>query len=246
MAAASAVQRDRASGQVSLFETMDLAPAPRKGKSKEIEPWPQRELLDYEKELLGFYVTGHPLDEYAGSLEAARIRPISTLEEIEGQETVRIAGMVLSVEKKFTKKDSKQFAVFQLEDFTGSVEVTAWDEAFAKAGELLKPGVVVEVSARVQKREDGLRISANTIAEVKKRPSRKPVVLRLDRNDLQGGVLARIAELAAREKGKRPLEIELVTPHGVCVLAAASRFAIEREAAFRQGVENLLAAAKSA
>jgi DNA polymerase-3 subunit alpha len=246
MAAASVVQRDRAAGQASLFEAMELAPVSTKGKLREIEPWSQRELLNYEKELLGFYVTGHPLDEYAGSLEAARIRPISTLDEIEGQETVRIAGMILSVEKKFKKNDTKPYAVFQLEDFTGSVEVTAWEETMAKAGELLKPGAVVEISARVQKRENDLRIFANTFSEVKKRSSRKPVVLRLDRNDLKSDVLARIAELAACEKGKRPLEIELVTPHGVCILAASPRFAIKHEAAFRQEVENLLGAAKNA
>jgi hypothetical protein len=70
--------------------------------------------------------------------------------------------------------------------------------------------------------------------------------LRLDRNDLKSDVLARIAELAACEKGKRPLEIELVTPHGVCILAASPRFAIKHEAAFRQEVENLLGAAKNA
>lgn len=239
ISSASAIQRDRASGQTSLFDTMDLAPATGPAKTKTVEPWPQREMLNYEKELLGFYVSGHPLDEYAGSLESASLRPISSLYDIEGNETVRIAGMILSVEKKFTKA-GKPFVVFQIEDFTGSIEVTAWDEAIEKAGDALVPGGVIAVSTRVQKRDDGVRASANSFSEVKKRPSRRPVTLRLRTDSLPPGAMEKIAGLAREEKGKRPLQIELTTPHGSCILSAAPQFGINHEAAFLQKVHSLL------
>ena len=88
-------------------------------------PWPQTEKLAYEKELLGFYVTGHPLDDYRCELESGTYRAISSLGEPDDKVTVRVAGALTSVEKKFTKKDAKPFAICVLEDLTGTVE-TSW------------------------------------------------------------------------------------------------------------------------
>ena len=91
------------------------------------------EKLAFEKELLGFYVTGHPLDEYRPALESGKYTCRShTLGEQEDKSTVTIAGALTSVEKKFTKKDGKPFAVVMLEDLTGSLEIMIWSEAFAE------------------------------------------------------------------------------------------------------------------
>ena len=101
-----------------------------------VEPWPRNEMLAYERELLGFYLTGHPLEAYAGHFDSPKITSISAAQQIEEPSTVRLAGIVCSVEKKFTKKDGKPFAVIVLEDFTGQIELTAWDDVFADKGSL--------------------------------------------------------------------------------------------------------------
>src|SRR3954462_12678746 len=80
MAAAASSQRDRAMGQVALLDEMP-APAPRSG-SRNVIPWSEHETLSYEKELLGFYVTGHPLDAYASVLASGGYQTIASLNEL--------------------------------------------------------------------------------------------------------------------------------------------------------------------
>ena len=122
LAASASTQRDKASGQGGLFDTFVAAPAPKRTAMLTV-PWTKAEKLGFEKELLGFYVTGHPLDEYRRDLESGKYVPINALGEAEDRGTVQVAGALISVEKKFTKKDSKPFAIVMLEDLTGSVEV---------------------------------------------------------------------------------------------------------------------------
>ncbi len=94
---------------------------------------------------------------------------------------MKIAGLIGSVEKKFTKKDGKPFAIIMLEDFTGQIELTAWDETFTKNVELLQPGKVVGVSIEGDARDDGIRATANSFTALKEKVSVKPVRLRLAR-----------------------------------------------------------------
>lgn len=240
MAVAAGVQRDRANGQVSLFDDLDLPEVGAVGTGPEVPPWPRAEMLGYEKELLGFYVSGHPLDEYAGSLEGSKFTAIARLEELEETGTVTLGGMILSVEKKFMKKSNKPFVVFQLEDFTGSLEITAWDETVAKAGDLLRVGAVVGVSTRIQRREDSLRASANSFSALEPKPSKRPVVLRLDAARVNGDDLAGLRELATGQKGRRPLLLEFVRGAASCQIQAGKAHQIDDEREFRLQAGRLL------
>lgn len=240
MSVAAGVQRDRASGQVSLFESLDLEPTPPSDEGPDVPPWPQAEMLNYEKELLGFYVSGHPLDAYAGSIESSKFTRIAQLDELEESGTVTLGGMILSVEKKFVKKSNKPFVVFQLEDFTGSLEITAWDETVSKAGELLQPGAVVAVSTRVQRRDDSLRASANSLTALEPKASRRPVVLRMDPDRVSEEDLPQLRKLASKQKGKRPLVLEFVRGSATCQIQAGKLIGIEDEREFRRAVAELL------
>ena len=124
LALSASAHRDRASGQVSLFDAMpeDEEPA-RPTRAAAVQAWSQSEKLAFEKELLGFYVTGHPLDEYRSVLESGKFTPIVSLGEQDDKSQVRIAGALVSVEKKFAKKDGKPFAIVTLEDLTFSLYV---------------------------------------------------------------------------------------------------------------------------
>ena len=181
---AAGLQRDRASGQGALFEELHGIHRPAIAPVATVEPWPRNEMLAYERELLGFYLTGHPLEPYSGHFDSPKITTISAAQRIEESSTVRLAGIVCSVEKKFTKKDGKPFAVIVLEDFTGQMELTAWDEVFADKGSLLNPGAVISVAARLTRRDDSVRAIINTLSPLKPKASLKPVRLRLARGKL--------------------------------------------------------------
>ncbi len=81
-------------------------------------------MLVFEKELLGFYVSGHPLDKFRGNFESTKLTKISELEEItDPKGSLHVAGILSNVDLKYTKKDNRAFATFVIEDFTGTSEV---------------------------------------------------------------------------------------------------------------------------
>lgn len=215
MAAAAIIQKDRASGQVALFDGFDIAAPVTQQSANQVEPWPQNEMLGFEKELLGFYVSGHPLAAYAGHFDSDKITTIADAQKIEETGTVRLAGLIVSVEKKFTKKDGKPFGVIVVEDFTGSLEMTAWDETFSEHAALLVPGGVVAVSARVTRREEAVRANANKFYALKPKASVKPVRLRLSHAKLSEEGLEDIFESVRKYPGKRPLVIEIIREDGL-------------------------------
>jgi len=158
LASASASQRDRASGQESLFG--DMSETGSKARARRVVPWTEYEKMTYEKELLGFYVTGHPLDAYAALLAEGGYQTIISLNELADRASFRIAGALVQLEKKFTKKEGKPFAVVFLEDLTGTLEVVLWNELFVKIGDDLALGRVISVQGTLDKRDDGLRAVA--------------------------------------------------------------------------------------
>ncbi|HJW37572.1 MAG TPA: DNA polymerase III subunit alpha, partial [Candidatus Udaeobacter sp.] len=120
VSASVAAQRDRLAGQVSLF---DEATAPTTSRKRLASRWSDHEKLSYEKELLGFYVSGHPLDAYAEVIAAKNYRSINSLGELDDRAPFKIAGAIVQVEKKFTRKEGKPFAVVWVEDLTDMLEV---------------------------------------------------------------------------------------------------------------------------
>ena len=213
MSSAALVHRDRASGQEGFFDTLDALP--ERTAPSSVEPWPRNEMLAYERELLGFYLSGHPLEPYAGHFDGRKITSISAAQQIDASSTVRLAGIVCSVEKKFTKKDGKPFAVVVLEDFTGQIELTVWDDVFSQHQSLLSPGSVVAISARLTRRDDSVRAIAAGLSPLKPKASVRPVRLRLARRKLSERVLRDILDAVRRFPGKRPLIIEIVKDDGL-------------------------------
>lgn len=206
MASAASSHRDRAAGQHSLFDMFEAAPKPVKKVGSTVQPLTQSEKLTFEKELLGFYVTGHPLDEYRTALE--RYIPIAKLSEQEDKATVTIAGALVSVEKRFTKKDSKPFAIVVLEDLTDQIEIMTWSDTYLKSADKLVQGGVVEITGRLDLREEGPRLSANEVKAVKKPELKeKPLVLMLDRRSVTEQDLIAIREVIWQNPGRRKVEL---------------------------------------
>jgi DNA polymerase-3 subunit alpha len=180
VASASATQRDKASGQSSLFDAVDFTPAPAAKDSpiiNTVEEWAKDDRLAHEKELLGFYVTGHPLDKYRGILDSDKFNRIGLIDEIElenPRERYPIAGMIRTVESRMTKA-GKPFGILTVEDFTGSCEVMLWSESFVPARDagILQPGSMIKLKIGIQidDRTGGRRLTGASISELKSKKS---------------------------------------------------------------------------
>ncbi len=241
MNSAAAVQRDRASGQGGLFDVLDLASPPRKSDMPAPEPWTQTETLAYEKELLGFYVSGHPLESYQGHFDSGKLTSILEAAQVPESGSFKLGGIVISSEKRFTKKDNRPFGVLVLEDFTSSMEITVWDDVFTKNTELLVPGTVLAVNARINRRDDTVRATATSINPLKPRAGSKPVLLKLALERLNDGILKAVAAAAKANPGKRPLLLEIAKPDGSSVrLITSDSFCVAEESEIRSAAGGAL------
>ncbi|NNE93769.1 MAG: DNA polymerase III subunit alpha, partial [Verrucomicrobiales bacterium] len=156
IASASSVQRDREAGQDSLFDMTEMVaaspePAQHHYEDEESVVWDEKEYLSHEKDLLGFYVTGHPLDEYRPAIEAGKFENIGDIEGMKpGPKPKIFAGIISDVQVKYTKREGKPFAVLVLEDFTGQAEVMIWNEVYQKRNAELVKGNVIKLKAKVE------------------------------------------------------------------------------------------------
>ena len=165
LASAATAHRDRAAGQVSLFDDLPRQSASR--PNRVFAPWNEREKLSFEKELLGFYVTGHPLDAYAHLFAAGKYQTIASLGELDDRASFTIAGAIVQVDRKFTKKEGKPFAVVFIEDLTGTLEVVLWNETYVPLSNALEPGAVLAIRGTLDKRDDNVRATAQKVKVLK-------------------------------------------------------------------------------
>lgn len=153
-------KEDQSSTQTSLFgetEAVDL----EHPSVPECDPWPVPIRLKYEKDVLGFYISGHPLDDYKITINAACSTDIARLRNNLTQfkdKDVTFAGMVTNAVQKVTKRNTL-FGIFSLEDFTGSMELRLFSEPYLKMKHLLIPGNNLFIKARVE----GSRFDENNL-----------------------------------------------------------------------------------
>jgi len=225
-----------------LFGAETLPTTARAGGRRRAQAFTEAELLSFEKELLGFYVTAHPLDPYRGSLENAKFTKVSALEEMDDRATVTVAGLLDAVEKKFTKASGKPCAFLTLEDFSGKVEVRVWSEAFEKYVSQLVPGKVVQITGRLDKRDDKPAVTAT---EIKPLPvaegHERPVVLRLPAGRAGRREMEEVRSAALDFPGRRPLVLEFVARDGrTRRVRAADQFKVGSEEKLRAALNGLL------
>ena len=162
---ASAEAEEKQSGQIGLFG-MGAGPAePAPLRLPEMPDWPPMERLGFEAEAIGFHLTAHPLDAYAGALRRLGAVPSNKLEERAqtGAARVKLAGSVIGMKERPTRTGSKM-AWVRLSDSGGSYEVTFFSEVLSRSRDLLAAGSSVLVTADLRLEGEALRITAQEVA----------------------------------------------------------------------------------
>ena len=159
----------KSSGQMNLFAMMAGGNAPvfvLSGSSE--EEFPDSEIQGFEKDLLGFYVTSHPLSGIKDQLPFLTTHNVSELAEIREGALVTICGLISSV-RLITTKSGKMLKVGTIEDLTGSVEFVAYSEILNKFGEFLEPESKVIIGGKLQHRGDeeiSVNVMINNVSKV--------------------------------------------------------------------------------
>ncbi|MBI2441350.1 MAG: DNA polymerase III subunit alpha [Lentisphaerae bacterium] len=165
---AAASQRDRQAGQEDLFArqrtagTLNgaavLAPEDDLDTLPECPPWHESELLSAEKELLGIYLSGHPLTQYEPLLKRYRLATVTELLTLENGTITRVGGLVERVHKKFTREGKKPFAVIQIEDVEGALEAIVFTGPYQEYENLLVEGKPVLACGQVVSEEEAAKL----------------------------------------------------------------------------------------
>jgi len=145
--------KDRASGQTGLFAELTVAQAEEEHPLPKVPDWTPRDKLTSEKEMLGFYITGHPLDEYKEKVEALATHKTSDLEGLAKNTEVAVACIMAAIQRKRTK-EGKAWALLQIEDHAGAIEAMVFSTAFEGLNSLLNEDKAVLVRGLVYPEEN--------------------------------------------------------------------------------------------
>jgi DNA polymerase-3 subunit alpha len=165
MKAGQAHQRDQLSNQIDIFGMLGT---PAKGGKKpgdvypQFNEWSAQEALAFEKEALGFYITGHPLDKFDRVLKKIASGTIAALKEKAQPGEVKIGGVVSGLRLRNTKKGDR-YGGFNLEDKTGFIEVIAWPDTYKKCSAFLGADDPIFVKGRLEAGEERIQVIANEI-----------------------------------------------------------------------------------
>ncbi len=255
--AAQSSQAERDKGQMNLFgEVADTQPTAI--TLTETPEYDNLERLKLEKEQLGFYVSGHPLQEYKDIIEYYTSASTQTLGEHPIDANVSVAGMITEV-KHLTTRKGDSMAVIALEDLEGSVEVVFFPEAYKEAGELFEGRIVwiegiVKLNQNANRNQDSddedepeeRQIQANEISNIDIVPQEQTstVEVTIQESDLDNlEKLKSLKEIALANKGKLDLVLRLITTQfGEVITRCSSNYKIsDTDSVFSQ-VEDLFEA----
>jgi DNA polymerase-3 subunit alpha len=209
-------QRDRLSGQKGLFALAgDEGEGVPPEKVPDLGEWGDREKWSYEKETLGFYVSGHPLEKYEHELKQfSQVTAAEIDEEISGKD-ISIGGVVTGLRKLRTRKGDSM-AAFELEDLTGTVEVVVWPKAYQQHFGLLE-GSEIPLLIRGRCEVDGrgeARILCNEITPFNQlwKQAVHKACISITVSSIEDDKLNKLQLLLRRYPGRCPVEFELSKP----------------------------------
>jgi DNA polymerase-3 subunit alpha len=228
-------RRNEDMGQFSLFGGDDPTLAhPR--VAIEAEEWSQKIKLGFEKEMLGLYVSDHPLLATAGALAAAM--PIPTLYDQKDRSSVVVGGLIGAITRRFTKK-GELMLFFQLEDLEGVVEVVAFPGVVNEFGPLIAEDSIVTVKGVLDHRGEDLKVVAREIAEVDLRAGAE-VRLEVPAKRLSPDLVKSLKDILSNHPGPAPVFLHMVSDGSHRVLQLSDQHRVEPRSALYAELRELL------
>jgi DNA polymerase-3 subunit alpha len=222
-------KRAEAAGQFSLFGGLGdgaevvTEPLPAVGS----EEWDKSQRLAFEKEMLGQYVSDHPLLGLEHVLARSADSALSSLTERPDGAVVTVAGILARLTKKFTKR-GEVYIIADLEDLDGGAECIFFPQVYTQHQGILVQDAVVVVKARVDARDETPKLVA---LEVKppnlSEPGSAPVVLNLEARACNDGVVTRIKHILGSHRGKSPVHLQIRGARSTMVVRLGDEFRVD-------------------
>jgi len=241
------LQADKQAGQMNFFGQMvkenDYATDHKRLPG--VAPWPEPQLLAYEKEVLGFYVTSNPLSHYAETINIYSTRNTSELAQANGEKQIVIGGMVNKIRYNITKSGrnaGSKMAVFTLEDLQGQVEVVVFPEVLSRYSDILVADTVVFVKGKADYRREAPNIIAEELIalnDVREKLAAK-IRLKLDAKNVTKEKVTMIKSICQHHRGKSPVYVAVQTEKGRVYAAADKGLSVNPDLDFCRKMKQLL------
>jgi DNA polymerase-3 subunit alpha len=233
-------QADRLAGQGSIF---DLGPAeeekPRHHPVTPSDEYEKTELLRLEKEVLGLYVSEHPLAAIRDQLRRKSDATIGELDRRRDGEVVTVGGIVTSLRHMTTKRgDAMVFLRF--EDVTGIIETVVFNATYEKSRELCTTDRVLIVKGRVDRKEGETKLVALELAAFEAVPELREVRLKIDATKAGAGTIRELAALIKDFPGDSPVYADLLTSQGRKTYAFGAQYKVKPAPDFYAEVKMIL------
>jgi len=178
-----------------------------------MEAWSRLEELNYEKEVIGFYLSGHPLDRFKWQIEAFTNATLADLEDRKDQELL-LAGIVTSARERVSRKGNK-FMTFTLEDFTDSIELSLFGDQYANFRHFIRTDELILLRARYQPRWNDETQYELRVFEIQLMTDEvfeqmiKHVCIELSNEELDEDLLDQLYQICTQYEGKKPLRFRI-------------------------------------
>jgi DNA polymerase III subunit alpha len=244
------VKRQEAIGQFDLFaaEPADAGAAPRIGLDFQLtaEEWPRKLLLAQEREMLGLYVSGHPLDGAERILQRNRDTSIAELmasDRTEGD--VKIAGIIVSVDRRINKKSGSPWAIVTIEDLDASVEALFFPRVYEQFAAELTEDAAVAVHGRLNDRDGAISVFAQDLASLDLasiRNSGPPVVIALHHDRITVELTAELRHILQAHPGGTQVILKMERSGAGPLMMDLCDFPVLPSSSFMADIKSLLGA----
>jgi DNA polymerase-3 subunit alpha len=249
MQSGAAVLADRKSGQRGLFGEEEEPGSAASQSLPNVPDYPEKEKLSMEKEVLGFYLTSHPLAQHESTLRTFCSHMSTQLGGLEHRSEVLVGGLLAAIKFSHTKNPRPgsthtKYAMWDLEDLDGIVRCIMWPEQFAEFGELVKADAILAVRAAIDRRPgaEEINLIVNELIPFDELSARfsNSVLIRI-REDTHGiEKLTPLREIVRGYPGTKPLKLRLDLAEGGNVTLECAKSAVSIDPELRRRVEELL------
>jgi DNA polymerase III subunit alpha len=230
-------RRNEDMGQFSLFSGDAEAVSETKIDVPDLV-WPKKIRLAFEKEMLGLYVSDHPLLSVGSSLASATTIGIGQLEELTDRSSVTVGGLIGLITRRWTKNGDPMI-FFQLEDLEGSVEVVTFPKTVHSHGQAIVEDAIVVVSGYLDHRGDEVKVMAREIKEFEVRDNTM-VRLRAPAATLTPELVSRLKTILSQHPGSSQVYLNMTSEQGVKVLKLSDQHRVEPRTALFAELKELL------
>jgi DNA polymerase-3 subunit alpha len=236
-------QQDRKRGQKTFFDSFEAQPAFRQEVQHlpEMEEWPENQLLSYERESLGFYVSRHPLARYVDEIRRFATTNTAGLPDLEPGQEVIVGGMIVSVKPSVTKTGD-QMARMTFEDMEGLCQAVIFRE-YVQYKDLVQPDKIVFLRGRVDLRMEEPCITVSEVIPLEDACTKltKSVTIRLRCPAVEEKTLHDLLDILRAHPGPCPVFMEIITTKNQTVhMRVGPRFSVQPSGKFASEVEAVL------